>query len=177
MCVSLLFSRYFLKGTILQSLYCSVHVFIHSVSWQLPVYRAGDKGTDFRWGVCQNTLCEWKTIVASLEWSCYWKVACSNCTCKQKEGEKRREDGSSAYTEASGAACHFGKISWQHFLLFFFLKKIYSVEYSSVWQSGSVLSICVWRILPVLLHRSLCLLKWMIPAYLMYCCALQRTTE
>lgn len=60
---------------------------------------------------------------------------------------------------------------------FFFFKKIYSVEYSSVWQSGSVLSICVWRILPVLLHRSLCLLKWMIPAYLMYCCALQRTTE
>lgn len=50
MCVSLLFSRYFLKGTILQSLYCSVHVFIHSVSWQLPVYRAGDKGTDFGWG-------------------------------------------------------------------------------------------------------------------------------
>lgn len=39
---------------------------------------------------------KWKTIVASLEWSCYWKVACSNCMCKQKEGEKRRENGSSA---------------------------------------------------------------------------------
>lgn len=41
----------------------------------------------------------------------------------------------------------------------FLKKKIDSVEYSSVWQSGSVLSICVWRILPVLLHHSLCLLK------------------
>lgn len=80
------------------------------------------------WGQSQGHILDWrvsehfiwvKTTVALLEWSCCWRGGLFQLHSKQKEGEKRREDWSSAYTEASRAACHFGKISWQHFLMDF----------------------------------------------------------
>lgn len=155
MFVYLLFSRYFLKGTTLRSLYCSLHVFTVSVSFRV----VGKKpGTHFKLGGVRTLYMSEKSLW--LHWNGFavgkWVVQTAHVNKRGRRQGKTDHLLTQKQVELHVILVKYhGRISsW-----FFFFFLIDSVEYSSVWHSSSVLSICVWRILPVLLHHSLCLLK------------------